>query len=348
MPQLGIAIIGAGFIAGYHIEGLAGVEAAAVRVVGSRTLAKAQALADKNGIPGATTDIAGLLARSDIDAVVITTPDDTHEEIALAAAASGKAILLQKPMAPTSLSCRRIMQAAARAGVNLQVSYMHRHFAEVVEAARLLREGAIGEVKSVRLRNATPGPDWADWFFNKRRVGGGVVLQLGVHGIDLVEHLFDRIVSVSAKLATLQPKRRLADDRVVAVENADSAWAVYELASGVVISHEMSMIEAQGCDRFRLEVYGTEGTIWLRSERGPLAVYAPQALGSSEWLTPALAVAPFGLRQHQRWIDSLTSGGASDASAEAGLRGVLVAEAMERSNAKAGRTMGVQVEATHA
>ena len=77
---------------------------------------------------------------------------------------------------------------------------------------------------------------------------GEMILSTGLHGIDLVEHLFDRIVSVSAKLATLQPKRRLADDRVVAVENADSAWAVYELASGVVISHEMSMIEAQGCE----------------------------------------------------------------------------------------------------
>jgi predicted dehydrogenase len=348
MPQLGIAIIGAGFIAGYHIEGLAGVKEAAVRVVASRTLAKAQALADKHGIPHATADIAAALARPDIDAIIIATPDDTHEQIALAAAAAGKAILLQKPMAPTSTACRRIMQAADRAGVSLQVSYMHRYFEETLEVERLLREKVIGEVRSLRMRNATPGPDWADWFFDRQRVGGGVVLQLGVHGIDLIEHLFGPIVSVAAKVKTLLPERRLADGRLVKVENADSAWALYELASGVLASHEMSLIEAQGCDRFRLEIYGTAGTIWLRSERGPLAIFAPQALGRSDWITPDLPSTPLGRRQHQRWVDGLTRAIASDTTAEAGLRGVLVAEAIARSSKAAGRAERVQAGAAHA
>jgi predicted dehydrogenase len=348
MPELGIAIIGAGFIAGYHIEGLAGLEQAKVRVIASRTLASAQALAAKHGIAQATADITAALARPDIDAVIITTPDDTHEQIALAAAAAGKAILLQKPMAPTSTSCRRIIAAAADAGVSLEVSYMHRHFEETLEAERLLRDKVIGEVRSVRMRNATPGPDWADWFFDRRRVGGGVVLQLGVHGIDLIEHLFGEIVSVAARVKTLVPKRRLADGRLVTVENADSAWALYELASGVVASHEMSLIEVQGCDRFRLEIYGTAGTIWLRSERGRLAVFAPQALGRSDWITPDLPLPPPGRRQHQRWLDSLTGAAGSEGTAEAGLRGVRVAEAIARSSQAAGRAEPVKAEAVHA
>jgi predicted dehydrogenase len=332
MPQRGIAVIGAGSIAGYHLTGLAGVEGAAVRVVASRTEQKARALAQQHGVADATSDVGSVLARHDVDAVVITAPDDTHEEIATAAAAAGKAILLQKPMAPTSAGCQRIIAAAARAGVDLQVSYMHRHFEEVVEAARLMREGLIGEVKSVRVRNATPGPDWADWFFAAGRVIGGVVHQLGVHGIDLVEHLFGPIAEASAWVRTLVPTRRLADGRVVKVENADSAWATYQLASGGVVSHEMSLIEMQGCDRFRMEIYGTRGTMWLRTERGPLAIYAPQWRGRSEWVVPPLPAPPFGRRQHQRWIDGLTGAAPPERTAQAGLRGLLVAEAIQRSS----------------
>jgi predicted dehydrogenase len=341
MPQRGIAIIGAGSIAGYHLAGLAGVEGAIVRVVASPTLQKTQALAQKHGVADATSDVASVLARRDVDAVVITTPDDTHEEIALAAAAAGKAILLQKPMAPTSAGCRRIIAAAARAGVDLQVSYMHRHFEEIVEAARLMRDGVIGEVKSVRVRNATPGPDWADWFFAAKRVSGGVVQQLGVHGIDLVEHLFGPIAEASAWVRTLEPTRRLADGRVVNVENADSAWATYQLASGGVVSHEMSLIEKQGCDRFRLEIYGTTGTMWLRTERGPLAVYAPQWRGR-EWFVPPLPAPPFGQRQHQRWIDGLTGAAPPECTAIASLRGLLIAEAIQRSSDAGGHREAIE------
>jgi len=329
---IGVGLIGAGFIADYHLAGLAGVPEAAVRVVTSRTAERARALANRFGIAEATSDLDSVLAREDIAAVVVTTPDDTHEAIASRALEAGKAVLLQKPMATTADACRRLIATAKRTGGDLQVSWMHRHFPEVAEAGRLLAEGAIGRVTHLRLRNATPGPDWAEWFFSRDRVGGGVVLQLGAHGIDLLEHLFGPIAALSAQTATLRPERRLADGRTVRVDNPDSAWAHYALASGVMASHEMAMIEMAGTDRFRLEIYGEAGTIWLRSERGGLALFAPERLGAHGWFTPLLDSTPVAVRHHRHWVDGLLGRRPPEDTAHAGLRSLLVAEAIARSS----------------
>jgi predicted dehydrogenase len=333
---IGVALVGAGFIAEYHLAALRPLPGVALRQVVSRDAAKARATAERFGVPEHGTSLPALLVRDDIQAIVVATPDDTHEAITIACLEAGKAVLLQKPMATDSAACRRMIAAAERTGSDLQVSWMHRHFEEVEAARAWIASGAIGRVTSVRLRNATPGPDWGAWFFQAGRVGGGVVLQLGAHGIDLVEHLLVPIATLSARTATLLPRRKLANGDEVTVENPDSAWATYRLADGIVVSHEMSMIEAAGCDRFRMEIYGTEGTLWLRTERGRLAAFAPSRLGERGWFTPALPEAPLGQRHHRSWIAGLAGEAPREDTARAGLRGLLVAEAIARSSAAAG------------
>ncbi|CAN7339117.1 Gfo/Idh/MocA family oxidoreductase [Bosea sp. LjRoot90] len=339
--QTGLALIGAGFIAEYHLGGLAAVPEAVVKVVASRSLAGAQQFAGQ--LPGAvaTTDVAAAIGRDDVDAVLVTTPDDTHEAIGALALQAGKAVLLQKPMATSSAACRRLIALADQTGCDLQVSFMHRHFEEVVTARRLIAEGTIGTITSVRMRNATPGPDWGEWFFRRDRVGGGAILQLGIHGIDLIEHLVGEVAAVSARTATLLSERRLRDGRIVPVENPDSAWGIYELANGAIASHEVSMIEQAGCDRFRMEIYGTKGTIWLRSERGALAVARKS---QCEWSVPDLPTPPFGQRQHRAWLEGVTNLVPREQTARAGLRGLLVAEAIEQSQAAGGQRVAVSAE----
>ncbi len=332
MSKLGIALIGAGFIADYHLGGLAGVPEVEVRVVASRTIEKAREVALRFRVPDATDDIAYALNRPDIDAVIVATPDPTHEAIASAALQAGKAVLLQKPMASTSAACRRILDIAAKAGCDLQVSFMHRHFPEVDAARELLAQGATGRPATVRLRNATPGPDWGDWFFQEA-VSGGVVHQLGIHGIDLVGHMFGRIEAVSARCATLLPVRKLKDGRNVTVANPDTALAIYDVAGGLLVHHEMSMIEAAGTDRFRMEIYGTEGSLWLRTERGALA---SARVGSGDWATHLQPDASADRRHHQSWIDGLTGRGTRSTTGLDGLHGLLVAEAIARSSAANG------------
>lgn len=339
MSIIGIALIGAGFIADYHLAGLQGVPGVEVRTIASRSLGKARDVARRFSVPDATDDVAGVLRRADIHAVIIATPDDTHEELAIACLRAGKAVLLQKPMASTSTACRQILDAARQTGCDLQVSYMHRHFPEVEESRRLLAANVVGRPLTVRLRNATPGPDWGDWFFRGDAVSGGVVHQLGIHGIDLIGHLFGRIETVSARSATLLRERVLKDGRTLRVENPDTAHAIYEVSGGLLVTHEMSMIEPAGTDRFRMEIYGEQASLWLRSEHGPLSVARK---GATRWEPLPLSDESVGRRHHRWWIDGLERRRPAEATGPAGLQGLLVAEAIARSAAAGGAMTAVE------
>lgn len=330
--RLAFGIIGAGHISDYHITGLreAGAE---VLALCARRAERVRAKAARYGIPHATTDPEAVLRRDDLDAVVIATPDATHEPLALAAARAGKPMLIQKPMARSAAECRRILAAAEAAGVPVFVSFMHRYFPEVDEARQLIDREALGRVLSVRQRNATSGAGWAAWFYRRAEVGGGVVLQLGTHGIDLLRHLFGEIVAVWATTATLRPERVLDDGTVVRPDNEDHAVAFYRFASGLRAVHEMDYTEAAGTDRFRTEIYGERGTAWVRTERGRLAVALPDAAGRPAWSTIGLPPEEPGLRQHAHLIAMLRREAPPDDSGRAGLAAALVAEAIYRSAA---------------
>lgn len=324
-----VAVLGAGFISDYHIAGLqeAGAELVALS---SATAVKAREKALRYGIPHYTADYREILARDDVEAVVVATPDFTHEEVAVAAARAGKAILLQKPMARTSAECLRIIEAAQRARILLCVSFMHRYFEEIGRLRDLLARGALGDIHAVRQRNATRGAHWATWVYKKAQVGG-VVLQLGVHGIDLLRHLFGEIVAVKATTALVTKERVLADGTRVTPDNEDLALALYRFASGALAVHEMSYTEVAGTDRFRLEVYGSHGTAWLRTERGRLALFAPGATGQQEWVVPDLEAEDFRCRHHRHFLAMVGGEEPPDSTAWDGLATVLVAEAIYRS-----------------
>jgi predicted dehydrogenase len=326
--RIRVGVLGSGSISDYHIRGLqeAGAEVAALF---SRNEEKVQERARHYQIPFATTRYADILELPEVDAVVIATPDFTHEEIAVAAAKAGKPMLLQKPMARNSQECINIITAAQEADVPLYVSFMHRYFGEVEATRRLLAEQALGSIYMVRQRNATPGADWAAWFYSKEKVGGGVVMQLGVHGIDLLRQLFGNIRAVQAATAITAKERVLAGGQVVVPDNEDLAFALYAFDGGLQGLHEMSYNEVAGTDRFRMEIYGERGTAWLRSERGPLAVN----LGAG-WLAPEIPAGDVGWRQHRHWLAMLRGAEPPDRSAQDGLAAVKVAEAIYRSAAK--------------
>ena len=335
---LTVGMIGAGFISNYHIKGLQ--EAGArVGAVASDTRESAQQRAQEYGIPHYTGDYRDILADPDIDAVVIATPDYLHLPHAIDALRAGKATLLQKPMARNARECERILEVARETGTPLYVSFMHRYLEEVEHLRELLAAGALGEVTLVRQRNATPGANWADWFYKKENVGGGVLLQLGVHGIDLLRYLFGEIVSVRATTARTIPERTLADGTVVQPDAEDLVIATYRFESGMFALHDCCYGEVAGTDRFRMEVYGTKGTALLRTDRGRLALYAPDYLGREGWFTPNINTERIGYRQHRHWLAMLNGIEPPDKSAQDGLASILVAEAAYHAAATAGWEM---------
>jgi predicted dehydrogenase len=208
---------------------------------------------------------------------------------------------------------------------------MHRYFVEVERTQQLLAENVLGRLFGIRQRNATPGAAWADWFYRKENVGGGAVLQLGVHGIDLLRYLFGEIEAVLATTALVKTQRLLSDGRIIAPDNEDTALVTYRLESGVQAVHEISYNEVAGTNRFRMEIYGEKGTAWLRTERGRLAVYSPERYGSKGWFLPDLPEEDVGFRQHVHFLDMLAGTAPADSSAVDGLVSILVAEAIYRS-----------------
>lgn len=327
--KIRVGVLGSGSISDYHIQGLleAGAEVAGIF---SRSEEKVWRQAQRYGIGFASTRYQELLDRDDIPAVVIATPDFTHEEIAIAAARAGKAILLQKPMARNSSECLKIIAAARQSGAPLFVSFMHRYFPEIQATQDMLSQSALGRITMVRQRNATRGANWAAWLYRKELVGGGVVMQLGIHGIDLLRHLFGEIRAVKANIATTTTERKLADGQTVMPDNEDLALALYIFQDGVHAVHEMSYTEVAGTDRFRMEIYGERGTAWLRTERGPLSI----SDGQAAWSVPELPPGDAGVRQHSHWLAMLRGEQPTDSSAEDGLAAVRVAEAIYRSAAK--------------
>lgn len=330
-PAPKVAIIGAGFISAYHVDGLRAAGGVEIGPLVGRDAARTRTAADRLGIEAVATDLAEVLGDPAIDAVVIATPDATHRDIAIAALDAGKAVLLQKPMAMDAGECRAILKAAERATAPLSISFMHRHFPEVRWLARELAGGRLGRIHNIRIRNATPGADWADWFYSPDNVSGGVVMQLGVHGIDLIQHLFGRIARVTARTATLKPERTLADGRRVKMTLEDTANAIYTLGSGAQVSHEMSYTEVGGCDRFRLEVYAEAGTVWLRSGHGPAAIFAPDLTGQAGWVTPEIADEPLGRDHHAHWLRIAAGDSPPDDTGAAGLSTIEVAETLYRA-----------------
>jgi predicted dehydrogenase len=332
--DVGVAVIGAGFISEYHVNGLRAAGGARVRALVGRDRDRTERRARALGIPRVEIDYRAVLDDPSIAAVVIATPDDTHEAIAIEALAAGKAVLLQKPMALTAAACRRILDAEVNSSGRLTVSFMHRYFPEVQWLRTLLQGGGLGRIHAFRMRNATPGADWNEWFYSPDHVSGGVVMQLGVHGIDLCRHLFGPIRGVFASASTQRPDRLLKDGRAVRSHLEDNAVAIYHFEGGFWASHEMSYTELAGCDRFRLEVYAEHGTVWLRTEQGPAAMFAPEVTGAREWTRPPLPEEPFGAAHHRHWLAMVRGEEPRDDSPEAGLFTVALAEEIYRSACK--------------
>src|SRR3954447_13789279 len=153
-----VGVVGSGFM------GRTWAEVAAHQATGTSLAAvtggtRAAALASDFGVP-LEPDLGALLARDDIDAVVLATPPGVHLEQTLAAAAAGKHLLVEKPMAQSAAECAEMVAACRAAGVRLAVVSQHRFRDAPVAAKRLIDEGAIGQVRMIQLTGAEVG--WWD------------------------------------------------------------------------------------------------------------------------------------------------------------------------------------------
>jgi predicted dehydrogenase len=187
---LGLGIIGAGGVAALHAEAAAkaGLRLATVCDV---DLERARALAAKYPPATTTGSAKELLADPEIAAVVVATPNVLHKDLAVAAMGAGKDVLLEKPMAMNVNECDEIIAARQRTQRLLQLGFVCRCAPAAITARGLLEAGRLGRIYHVKAciyrRRGIPG--LGRWFTTRARSGGGVLVDLGVHLIDLALHL---------------------------------------------------------------------------------------------------------------------------------------------------------------
>ena len=166
-----------------------------VVAIASRALPAAEEAAGELGIPNAHGSYESLLAADNVDAIYIPLPNDLHAEWTFRAAAAGKHILCEKPLAMTAAQAQEMVDACAEAGVKLQEAFMYRHHPTWVEAIRLVRSGAIGDVQAVHsffsYFNDDPGN-----IRNRVENGGGAIMDIGSYNINLSRLVFDSEPSV--------------------------------------------------------------------------------------------------------------------------------------------------------
>jgi len=283
-----VAMLGTGLIGDFYtmtLHGRRGLDR--VEVAYSRTGERAAAFAQRWGIPHHTTDLREAVEHPDTDVVVVGLPNDLHSEAISLATAAGKAVLCTKPLARSAEEASRILETVERAGVFTGYLEDLCYTPKTRKATQAVRGGAVGEVLWVRSRETHPGPHSA-WFWDARKAGGGAIVDLGCHCIEIIRGFVgkqNRPVEVMCWSDTL----------VHPIEAEDNAIALVKFESGAIGQFEVSWTFRGGMD-LRDEVAGTDGTIWLNhflrtgfemfSSGGSGGYVAEKAETEAGWLFP--------------------------------------------------------------
>ncbi len=273
-PPLGVAMIGYAFMGKAHsnawrnVASYFDVPAFERRVLVGRDPEGVAEAAAKYGWAESATDWRAVIARDDIQIVDICAPGFMHAEIAIAALAAGKHVLVEKPLANT-LAEAEAMAAAARAarhtGVQSMVGFNYRRVPALALARELIAEGRLGTIRHVRaayLQDWLVDPDSPmTWRLNKETAGSGALGDIASHAIDQVLFLLgEQVTEVAGRLHTFTPTRPGRDGpEQVTVD--DAAWVTLTLASGAIASVEVSRVATGQKNSLKLEIYGDKGAL---------------------------------------------------------------------------------------
>jgi len=283
-----IAMLGTGLIGRFYTMSLLNFRGKdEIKVACASNEADAKNFADEFGIPRWTDDMAAAIRDPEVDTVIIGIPNYLHKKAALLAAEAGKAVLCTKPLATSGPEALEILKAVEKAGV------FHGYLEDLVYTPKTLKaldaaqKGAFGKVLWARSRETHGGPH-SDWFWNKELSGGGAIVDMGCHCIEIARGFIgkdSRPLEVTC----------WADTQVHPIDAEDHAVGLVRYDNGAIGQFEVSWTFRGGMD-LRDEVSGTEGTVWLNhwlrtgfdmfTNVGQGGYVAEKAEGDTGWLFP--------------------------------------------------------------
>jgi predicted dehydrogenase len=256
---------------------------------------RAREAADLLGFEDWTTDWRAVVAHPDVEAVSVTVPNDLHADVALAAAAAGKHVWIEKPVGRFPSETAEIAEAVEAAGVLSVVGFNYRHAPAVHHAKHLVDSGILGRIDHFRsqwVAAYAASPKGAlSWRFQRARAGLGILGDLGSHAVDLAQLLLGPIESVTASTATIVAERPLPSGegthfdvveggKLAPVENEDAVWSIVRFERGVIGTIESSRVAVGPQARYAFEIHGSSGAVaWDFERMNELSVFLPLESG---------------------------------------------------------------------
>jgi predicted dehydrogenase len=259
-----VGLVGSQFVSSIHCEALRSVPGTEIVAVTSATAEHARSFAERHQVPKWFTDYRRMFQLPELDMVVLGLPNDLHCDATVAAAEAGKHVVCEKPLCLNLAEADRMIGACARAGVKLMYAEELCFTPKYVRLKQLVDEGALGTIHLVKQAEKHDGPH-AAWFWDVRRSGGGVTMDMGCHAIEFFRWLLGgpgrkaRVESVYADMGTYVHVEKTRGD--------DSSTLIFKMEGGATAIAEESWTKPGGMDD-RAEVYGSEGVAFADLLRG--------------------------------------------------------------------------------
>jgi predicted dehydrogenase len=254
---MNLAILGSGFISRFYADSLVAQRRRDIIVsVYSRTAANAQKFATDYHVPHFTDSLKECVENKDVEAVIIGLSNDMHLDAVLACAAAGKHVLCTKPLGRNAKEALQMLQAVEKAGITGGYLEDLCYTPKFLKSLATVKSGAIGEVIWTKSRETHPGPH-SDWFWDKEKSGGGCMIDLGCHCVEISRNFIGKNIRPVEVMCW-------ADTRVHPIDAEDNAVGLVKYENGAIGQFEVSWTFRGGMD-LRDEVMGTEGTIWANN-----------------------------------------------------------------------------------
>lgn len=252
-----VCILGGGFIGRFYAESLCGRRGKdEVKVVYARREETAVRFAKDYEVPFFTTDMEEAIAHPDAECIVIGLPNNLHEEAVMLCVKYKKAVLCTKPLGRNAAEALRMTTACEEAGIFAGYLEDLCYTPKFLKSLKSVQAGAIGRILWAKSRETHPGPH-SDWFWDIEKAGGGAVLDLGCHCIEISRSFIGKDILPVEVMCW-------ADTQVKPIDAEDHAIGLVKYENGAIGQFEVSWTFRGGMD-LRDEVMGTEGTIWLNS-----------------------------------------------------------------------------------
>ena len=252
-----IAMLGSGFIGRFYADSLQGQRSKDKIVsIYSRRAESAARFAKDYNVAHQTTEMEEAIAHPDVNIVCISLPNNLHEPAVMLCCKHKKAVITTKPLGRNGQEARRMLDAVEKAGIFNGYLEDLVYTPKFLKAQESVQAGAIGRVLWARSRETHPGPH-SDWFWDLEQAGGGCILDLGCHCIEITRSFIGKDIRPIEVMCW-------ADTQVKPIEAEDHAIGMVKYENGAIGQFEVSWTFRGGLD-LRDEVMGSEGTIWLNN-----------------------------------------------------------------------------------